>query len=112
MKIFQPIFLFVTFVFIGCKIQAQSKSTDLLPPNPKVTTGKLPNGITYFIMPNAKPEKKVELRLAIQSGSVSEDDNQQGLAHMSEHMAFNGTKNFKKNDIVSFLQDIPGCFYC
>jgi len=39
-------------------------------------------------------------------GSISEDDDQQGLAHMAEHMAFNGTKNFKKNDIVSFLQDI------
>ena len=106
MKIFQPIFLFVSMVFFCGNIQAQNKPTDLLPLNPLVTTGKLPNGITYYIMPNAKPEKKVELRLALQSGSVSEDDNQQGLAHMAEHMAFNGTKNFKKNDIVSFLQDI------
>lgn len=77
-----------------------------LPLNPKVTTGKLPNGLTYYILPNAKPEKKVELRLVINTGSLSEDDDQQGLAHMAEHMAFNGTKNFKKNDIVSFLQDI------
>ena len=106
MKIFQPIFLLFSVVFFCGNIQAQNKPTDLLPLNPLVTTGKLPNGITYYIMPNAKPEKKVELRLALQSGSVSEDDNQQGLAHMAEHMAFNGTKNFKKNDIVSFLQDI------
>ncbi len=105
MKVFQPIFLIVA---LSCcqNMIAQNKPTDLLPLNPLVTTGKLPNGITYYIMPNSKPEKKVELRLAIHSGSVSEDDNQQGLAHMSEHMAFNGTKNFKKNEIVSFLQDI------
>ncbi len=106
MKIFQHLFFVLLFLFFCGNISAQNKATDLLPLNPKVTTGKLPNGITYFIMPNAKPEKKVELRLALHSGSVSEDDNQQGLAHMCEHMAFNGTKNFKKNDIVSFLQDI------
>ena len=106
MKLFKPLVLFVAVIISGYTLQAQYNKADLLPINPKVATGKLPNGITYYIMPNAKPEKKVELRLALQSGSVSEDDDQQGLAHMAEHMAFNGTKNFKKNDIVSFLQDI------
>ena len=106
MKLFKPLVLFVAVIVSGYTLQAQYNKADLLPINPKVATGKLPNGITYYIMPNAKPEKKVELRLALQSGSVSEDDDQQGLAHMAEHMAFNGTKNFKKNDIVSFLQDI------
>lgn len=77
-----------------------------LPLNPKVIKGKLDNGLTYFILPNKKPESKVELRLVVNAGSINEDDDQQGLAHMVEHMAFNGTKNFKKNDIVSFLQDI------
>jgi zinc protease len=85
---------------------AQMDWNKALPLNPKVTTGKLSNGITYYILPNAKPEKKVELRLVLNTGSLSEDDNQLGLAHMCEHMAFNGTKNFKKNEIVSFLQDI------
>jgi zinc protease len=74
--------------------------------NPKVKTGKLDNGLTYYILPNKKPENKIELRLAINAGSIVEDDDQQGLAHMAEHMAFNGTTNFKKNDIISFLQDI------
>jgi len=74
--------------------------------SPKVVKGQLPNGLTYFILPNKKPENKVELRLALNAGSINEDDDQQGLAHMAEHMAFNGTKNFKKNDIISFLQDI------
>jgi zinc protease len=93
-------------VLVGQWANAQNNLTDVLPLNTKVTTGILPNGITYYIMPNAKPENKVELRLALNSGAISEDDDQQGLAHMAEHMAFNGTKNFKKNDIVSFLQDI------
>lgn len=77
-----------------------------LPMDPKVLHGKLDNGLTYYIRQNAKPEKKMELRLVVRVGSIMEDDDQQGLAHMAEHMAFNGTKNFKKNEIVSFLQDI------
>lgn len=72
----------------------------------KVKIGKLANGLTYYIRTNKKPEKKVELRLVINAGSILEDDDQQGLAHMCEHMAFNGTTNFKKNDIVSYLQSI------
>lgn len=77
-----------------------------IPIDPKVKIGKLANGLTYYIRSNKKPEQKVELRLVINAGSVLEDDDQQGLAHMCEHMAFNGTKNFKKNEIVSYLQTI------
>jgi zinc protease len=72
----------------------------------KVTTGTLPNGLKYYIRPNSKPENKVELRLIINAGSILEDDNQQGLAHFTEHMLFNGTKNFPKNELVSYLQSI------
>ncbi|MBO9201199.1 MULTISPECIES: M16 family metallopeptidase [Niastella] len=72
----------------------------------KVKIGKLSNGLTYYIRQNKKPEQKVELRLVLNAGSILEEDDQQGLAHMAEHMAFNGTTHFKKNDIVSFLQDI------
>src|SRR6187431_2278959 len=85
---------------------AQAKLDDVIPVDPAVKIGKLDNGLTYYIRQNKKPEQKVELRLVLNAGSINEDDDQQGLAHMSEHMAFNGTKNFKKNDIVSFLQDI------
>lgn len=87
-------------------VYAQTGLTDKIPFDPKVKTGKLSNGLTYFIRQNKKPEQKVELRLVVNAGSVLEDDAQQGLAHMSEHMAFNGTTNFKKNDIVSYLQNI------
>lgn len=77
-----------------------------LPTDPKLSMGKLSNGLTYYIRENRKPEKKVELRLVVKVGSIVEDDDQQGLAHMAEHMAFNGTQNFKKNEIVSYLQSI------
>jgi zinc protease len=87
-------------------LNAQDNLTDKLPIEPKVKIGKLSNGLTYYIQKNVRPEKKVELRLVVNAGSILEDDDQQGLAHFMEHMAFNGTKNFKKNDLVSFLQSI------
>jgi zinc protease len=86
--------------------QAQTVAGGALPLDSKVKIGKLSNGLTYYIRENKKPEQKVELRLVINAGSVLETEDQRGLAHMAEHMAFNGTKNFKKNDIVSFLQSI------
>ena len=87
-------------------IQAQLKLDSKLPLDEKVKIGKLSNGLTYYIRANQKPEKKVELRLVVNAGSILEDNDQQGLAHFTEHMAFNGTKNFKKNELVSFLQSI------
>ncbi|MGZ5135238.1 MAG: insulinase family protein, partial [Flavitalea sp.] len=85
---------------------AQVNPAEKLPIDPKVKIGKLENGLTYYIRQNKKPEQKVELRLVLNAGAINDDDDQRGLAHMAEHMAFNGTTNFKKNDIVSFLQDI------
>jgi len=98
--------LFAWLFILSFQLAAQVNLSDPLPMDPKVKVGKLPNGLTYYIRQNKKPEQRVELRLVVNAGSINEDEDQQGLAHMSEHMAFNGTKNFKKNDIVSFLQDI------
>jgi zinc protease len=98
--------LLVFVLFISQLVFAQINLGDKLPLDPKVKIGKLDNGLTFYIRQNKKPEQKVELRLVVNAGSINEDDDQQGLAHMAEHMAFNGTKNFKKNEIVSFLQDI------
>ena len=77
-----------------------------IPMDPSVKMGVLDNGLTYYIKNNGKPEDKVELRLAINAGSVLEDDDQQGLAHFMEHMNFNGTTNFNKNELVDYLQGI------
>jgi zinc protease len=78
----------------------------LLPPGPQVKVGKLSNGLTYYIQKNTRPAQKLELRLVVKAGSILEDDDQQGLAHFTEHMAFNGSRNFKKHELVSWLQSI------
>ncbi|MCK9484605.1 MAG: insulinase family protein, partial [Candidatus Marinimicrobia bacterium] len=72
--------------------------------DPKITRGQLANGLTYYIRQNAKPEQRAELRLVVNVGSVLENEEQQGLAHFLEHMAFNGTKHFKKHEIISFME--------
>ncbi len=86
-------------------VHAQDLSAPI-PKDSKVTSGTLSNGLTYYIRPNSKPENKVELRLVVNAGSILEDDPQQGLAHFMEHMNFNGTKNFEKNQLVDYLQSI------
>lgn len=75
-----------------------------LPFDATIRTGVLDNGMRYYIKQNPKPEQRVELRLAINAGSMQEEDSQQGLAHFVEHMCFNGTKNFEKNALVNFLE--------
>ena len=75
-----------------------------LPIDSLVTVGQLDNGLRYVIRKNQKPENRVELRLVVDAGSVLEDENQQGLAHFAEHMAFNGTKNFAKQELVDYLE--------
>ena len=75
-----------------------------LPTDDKLRTGKLANGLTYYIRQNKEPRNRAELRLVVKAGSVLETDQQQGLAHFVEHMAFNGTKNFKKQELINFLE--------
>ena len=85
-------------ISITLQLSAQLNLSEKIPIDNKVKVGKLANGLTYYIRQNSKPEKKVELRLVVNAGSILEDNDQQGLAHFTEHMAFNGTKNFKKNE--------------
>src|SRR6218665_116286 len=75
-----------------------------IPLDPAVRTGKLSNGFTYYIRHNEEPKNRVQLYLVNNIGSILEDDDQQGLAHFMEHMNFNGTKNFPKNQLVDYLQ--------
>ncbi len=87
-------------------VAALIADTAKLPVDPAVRVGRLANGLTYYVRKNARPEKRAELWLAVNAGSTVEDDDQQGLAHFVEHMAFNGTKNFKKLEIVNFMERI------
>lgn len=107
MKNLKVLFILVLwgFVFTGISAQIQDLSKPI-PADPNIKIGKLDNGLTYYIKLNKKPEQRVELRLAINAGSVFETEGQQGLAHFCEHMCFNGTKNFPSNKMVSMLEEM------
>src|SRR5262245_43368044 len=81
-----------------------------LPVDAAVKTRRLPNGIRYYVRQNGRPEKRVSMRLAVDAASIQEEDNQRGLAHFIEHMAFNGSQNFKPGELVSFLESIGARF--
>lgn len=91
--------------FIG-SVNAQLDQSSKLAFNPNVILGEFDNGLKYYIKENQKPENRLTIWLAVNAGSVLETDEQQGLAHLAEHMAFNGTKNFEKHEIVDYLESI------
>ena len=78
----------------------------VLPVDSQIEVGVLENGLRYYIRTNAKPEARAEFRLVVNAGSVLEDEDQQGLAHFVEHMAFNGTEHFAKQELVDYLESI------
>ena len=109
--------LYIVAALLGCGVVCQPASAQNaastsepastpLPFDPAVTQGVLANGMRYYIRENHKPEKRAELRLVVNAGSVLEDEDQRGLAHMVEHMAFRGTKRFAKNEISSYLESV------
>jgi zinc protease len=79
---------------------------DTLLVDPAVTIGRLPNGLTYYVRENREPRGRAELRLVVNAGSVLEAEDQRGLAHLVEHMAFNGTRSFAEQELVSFLERV------
>jgi zinc protease len=106
-RIFSLLLLLLLFTGVATAQEVDIKKLDqAIPMDHRVKQGILPNGIKYYIQKNAKPEKRAELRLVVNAGSLQEDDDQQGLAHFVEHMCFNGTKNFKKNELISYLQSV------
>jgi zinc protease len=80
--------------------------TQAMPVDSGISMGQFPNGLHYYVRANKKPEKRAALRLVVKAGSVLEEDDQQGLAHFVEHMAFNGTQHFPKEEVVNFMQSI------
>ena len=103
--------LFATLAAIPVHAQTQAAApasrfapSDPLPFDPAVVTGTLPNGLEFYIRKNDRPDNRVLLRLAVQAGSVDEEDNQQGLAHFLEHMAFNGSAHFKPGELVATFE--------
>lgn len=85
-------------------LPTRAGDSDPLPIESAIIKKKLPNGLTYYIRQNKKPENRAQLHLVVNAGSILETEKTQGLAHFLEHMAFNGTKNFEKLEIVNFLE--------
>ncbi|MBL8617074.1 MAG: insulinase family protein [Deltaproteobacteria bacterium] len=81
-----------------------------MPFDPGVLAGQLDNGVRYFIEPNAVPPRRAELRLVVDAGSVLEDEDQRGVAHFVEHMAFNGTRRFPGTELVRWLESNGAAF--
>ncbi len=104
----RPIALLVALVALPVALAGQAPPGDSTPlgKDPQVITGVLSNGLHYYIRENHRPEQRAELRLAVNAGMVTEDDDQLGLAHFTEHMAFNGTTHFPKNDLIAYMRSI------
>ena len=103
------IIVFAAFflVFASCATKTDSNQifqNENLIQNKAVVQGKLDNGIEYFVMKNSHPENRIELKLVVKAGSTLEDDDQRGVAHLIEHMAFNGTEHFERNSLVDYFE--------
>ena len=96
-------------VFVAAPARPQSAS-EKLPLDPAIHVGKLPNGISYYIRHNVLPANRVSLRLVVKAGSIDEADDQRGLAHVLEHMAFNGTTHFKPGELVAYFESVGVAF--
>ena len=104
----------------GTDEEASAEETDLepapwmpdapLPFDPSVVRGSLSNGLTYFIKHNTEPRDRAQLSLVVRAGSLFEEEGQRGLAHFLEHMAFNGTERFAKQEIVDYIESIGSSF--
>ena len=93
-------------LFTGCASTKKNSEDVPLPFNPDVLTGKLDNGMSYYIMQNVYPVNRIVLRLAVNVGSIAEEENERGVAHLIEHMAFNGTEHFEKNSLIDYAESI------
>jgi len=89
---------------------AVSAAAEPVPLDPAVIHGRLDNGLRYYVQRNARPEKRVELRLAVDAGSALEDDDQRGIAHLIEHLCFRGTAHFPHSSLVAYLQSLGSDF--
>lgn len=101
------VFTCITISITGCA--SSGAKTDSFTPikwDPTVKMGTLENGVSYYIKKNAIPANRISLRLVIQAGSVMEEDDEKGVAHLIEHMAFNGTERFEKSAIVDYFEKI------
>src|SRR4030095_11751792 len=101
-----PAFVTLLVTLVVAPIAAGQAPQDTIPFDAAVRTGTLPNGLKYFIRQSARRATRARVRLAVKTGSLDEADDQQGLAHVLEHMAFNGSEHFKPGELVSYFEGI------
>ena len=99
---YKSFLLSIFFILFTINLNAENQ----FPIDKAITYGKLDNGFTYYIRENKKPKDKAYIKLVIKAGSVMEEENQLGLAHLLEHMAFNGSTNYPKNALDKFMSSI------
>lgn len=105
-KIKLIIWTLITLYASLCYGQNSFELSNKVPIDPTIKMGRLSNGLTYYLKQNKKPGNRADLRLVVKVGSTLEDEDQLGLAHFVEHMAFNGTTNFAKNEMIDYLQSV------
>lgn len=89
-----------------CVLPLFAQQPEQLPIDPKVRYGKLSNGLTYYIRHNALPKERADFYIAQNVGSILEKENQRGLAHFLEHMAFDGSKHFPNNGMDKYIESV------
>ena len=100
------LFAVVALLLGATSVQAQMDASQPLPVDKEIRQGVLPNGLTYFVRHNEKPKGMANFYIVHDVGAIQEDDNQQGLAHFLEHMAFNGTKTYPGKSMIEYLEKI------
>src|SRR5919199_6792670 len=93
-------------LFVAALTAQTFNPQDVIPFDKAVHTATLPNGLKYFVRQNSRPAKRVSLRLAVKAGSLNESDDQLGLAHLIEHMAFNGSTHFKPGEMFAYFERV------
>ena len=96
----------ILLTLVGAVTMMAQMQMPSIPVDPDVRIGKLDNGLTYYIRHNNWPENRAEFYIAQKVGSIQENDDQRGLAHFLEHMAFNGSKHFKSNELLRWCESI------
>lgn len=99
-------FLWIFWIWLPAAIELHGQNSEPLPTDSKITVRTLSNGLRYYIRENHEPENRAVFRLVVNAGSVLESEAHRGLAHFLEHMAFNGTRHFEKQELVNFLESI------
>ena len=93
-------------LLVSCASKKANKNDVQFNMNPDVLSGQLDNGMSYYVLKNDYPQNRISLRLVVKVGSIAETESERGVAHLIEHMCFNGTEHFEKNSLIDYAESI------